>query len=40
MAFFHKNDPIVMGVDIESGILKIGTPVCVYDKDVIKIIII
>lgn len=28
--FFNKKDPIVIGCDVTAGILKIGTPVCVF----------
>lgn len=35
VAIFNKNNPIVMGVDVEKGILRIGTPLVVYDKEVI-----
>jgi translation initiation factor 5B len=34
VATFRKNDPIVLGVDVEEGVLKPGTPICVYSKDV------
>lgn len=27
---FRKSDPIVIGVDVEAGILKIGTPLVVF----------
>lgn len=27
---FRKSDPIVLGVDVEQGVLKIGTPISVY----------
>ena len=30
IATFRKSDPIVLGVDVEHGMLKIGTPICVY----------
>lgn len=33
MAFFNKKDPIVMGVDVEKGVLRVGTPIVVYDKE-------
>lgn len=33
--FFNKRDPIVMGVDVEKGILRLGTPIVIYDKEVI-----
>jgi len=25
VAFFNKKDPLVMGVDVEAGLLKTGT---------------
>lgn len=31
---FNSRDPIVMGVCIESGVLKQGTPLCVPSKGV------
>ena len=31
---FNSRDPIVMGVLIQSGFLKEGTPICVPSKDV------
>ena len=34
MAFFNKKDPLVMGVDVLEGVLKVGTPLAVYDKNV------
>lgn len=30
IAIFRKNDPIVLGVDVECGVIKIGTPLVVY----------
>lgn len=30
MATFRKSDPVVLGVDVESGVIKIGTPLVVY----------
>jgi len=32
VAFFNKKDPIVMGVDVVEGQVRIGTPICV-EKD-------
>lgn len=32
--FFNKSKPIIMGVDVEQGVLKPGTPICVYNKEV------
>jgi translation initiation factor 5B len=37
VAFFNKKDPIVMGVDVIEGVLKIGTPLCVRTKDKEKV---
>jgi translation initiation factor 5B len=34
IAVFRKSDPIVLGVDVENGVLKIGTPLVIYrEKD-------
>lgn len=30
VATFRKSDPIVLGVDVESGVLKVGTPITIY----------
>lgn len=30
---FNKRDPIVCGVRVEDGFIKIGTPICVPSKD-------
>merc|ERR1712086_98169 len=30
---FNKKDPIVFGVEVVEGILKVGTPLCIPDKD-------
>ncbi|XP_050279329.1 eukaryotic translation initiation factor 5B [Quercus robur] len=34
---FNKKDPIVLGVDVLEGILKIGTPLCIPQRDFIDI---
>uniref|UniRef100_A0A1J3JV93 Eukaryotic translation initiation factor 5B n=1 Tax=Noccaea caerulescens TaxID=107243 RepID=A0A1J3JV93_NOCCA len=34
---FNKKDPIVLGVDVIEGILKIGTPICVPGREFIDI---
>ncbi|MCL7043826.1 hypothetical protein MKW94_024179 [Papaver nudicaule] len=34
---FNKKDPIVLGVDILEGILKIGTPICIPTREFIDI---
>ena len=31
---FNKKDPIVLGVQVVDGILKIGTPICVPAREV------
>lgn len=36
VATFRKNDPIVLGVDVEYGVLKVGTPITVYNKKNVK----
>lgn len=33
-AVFHVKDPIVIGVTVKAGILRIGTPLCIPDKGV------
>ena len=30
VATFRKSDPIVLGVDVENGVLKIGTPLAIF----------
>ena len=32
-ACFNKKDPIIIGVDVVDGILRIGTPLCVIHTD-------
>lgn len=34
---FHVSDPILIGVNVKAGVLRIGTPLCVPDKDNIRI---
>ncbi|EPS58262.1 hypothetical protein M569_16553, partial [Genlisea aurea] len=34
---FNKKDPIVLGVDVLEGVMKIGTPLCVPQQDFIDI---
>ena len=36
-ANFNKSDPIIMGMNVKSGVLKIGTPLCIPDKENLKI---
>ena len=36
-AIFHVKDPLVIGVTVKAGILKIGTPLCIPDKDNLRI---
>jgi translation initiation factor 5B len=32
---FNKQNPIIVGVDVIDGVLKIGTPICVPGKQVL-----
>ncbi|KAJ9146141.1 hypothetical protein P3X46_028445 [Hevea brasiliensis] len=34
---FNKKDPIVLGVDVADGIAKVGTPICIPERDFIDI---
>lgn len=34
---FNRKDPILIGVEIKQGILKIGTPLCVPEKDFLRL---
>ncbi|XP_036336321.1 eukaryotic translation initiation factor 5B [Rhagoletis pomonella] len=34
---FNSRDPIVMGVIVENGIVKVGTPICVPSKEFVDI---
>lgn len=33
IAMFTKRDPIIVGVDILDGTLRVGTPICVVKSD-------
>src|ERR1700733_113899 len=35
VAVFTKRDPIILGVDIIDGTLRVGTPVCVVKSDAV-----
>jgi len=37
LQFFNKADPIIMGVDVERGVLRPGTPVCIFNDSRLKI---
>lgn len=38
VATFRKSEPIVLGVDVEAGVIKIGTPIVVFrDNEVLYI---
>ena len=37
-AMFHAKDPILIGVTVKAGILKIGTPLCIPEREVIPIL--
>ncbi|EXC13676.1 hypothetical protein L484_019637 [Morus notabilis] len=34
---FNKKDPIILGVEVLQGIAKVGTPICMPEKDFIDI---
>jgi translation initiation factor 5B len=34
----RKSDPIILGCKVKNGILRIGTPICVPDSDVISVV--
>lgn len=34
---FNKKDPIVLGVDVLEGVLKVGTPICIPSREYIDI---
>ena len=34
---FNKKDPIIMGVDVVAGVLRIGTPLCVPEREKLRI---
>ncbi len=33
-ACFNRAKPLVLGVNVKDGVLKIGTPLCIPDRDV------
>ena len=37
---FAKRSPIVCGVKVEAGVVKLGTPICVPSKEVSKMILV
>lgn len=36
-AVFNRSDPIILGVNVKAGTLKVGTPLCVPDKENLRI---
>lgn len=34
---FNMKAPIIMGVNVKAGILRVGTPLCIPEKDNLKI---
>lgn len=34
---FNKAKPIIVGVDVERGVLKTGTTLCINDKNMLRI---
>lgn len=37
MKIIRASEPVIIGVEVESGVLKIGTPICLYDANKMKI---
>jgi translation initiation factor 5B len=33
-AVFNRGSPIIIGVNVKAGFLKVGTPLCVPERDV------
>jgi translation initiation factor 5B len=33
-ACFNRANPIIMGVIVKAGVLKLGTPLCIPEKEV------
>lgn len=36
VAIFNKKDPIVLGVNVKEGVLKIGTSLCIFHEKEVK----
>lgn len=36
-AVFNRSDPIIIGVNVKAGTLKVGTPLCVPDRENLRI---
>lgn len=36
-ACFNSKDPIIIGVDVKEGVLRVGTPLCVPDREDLRI---
>ena len=36
-AVFNRADPILIGCTVKAGMLRLGTPLCIPEKDVSKI---
>lgn len=34
---FHKTNPILLGLNVKAGVLRIGTPLCVPDNNMLRI---
>ena len=37
VACFRKKDPIILGIEVERGVLKPKTPVCIFNKERLKL---
>ena len=33
-AVFNRSNPILLGINVKAGVLKIGTPICIPEKEV------
>ena len=36
-ACFRQKDPIIIGCEVKEGCLKVGTPLCIPDRENLKI---
>jgi len=36
-AVFNRQNPIILGVTVKAGMLKIGTPLCIPEKENLRI---
>ena len=36
-ACFNRTSPIILGLNVVEGVLKVGTPLCIPDRDCLKL---